>query len=413
MHLVFDPYLTIAGICVIIIFSYIFLLIAKYTKIPSVLLLITTGVGLRYLSAVFGISLPDLFSPMNLLGIIGLMMIVLEGALDIEISKEKIWLILSSFFTAAITLGLIAFGIAYVLQMLLLEESFFKCLLYSIPLATVSSAIVIPSTQNLITNKKEFLIYESTFSDILGILFMDFAIVQYSSKAELAKAISLNVLFSLISSFIIAYILIFVFQKIKTKIKFFLFISILGLLFSIGKYFHFSSLLAILVFGIMLKNYRKFFAGWLKKLISSDDVIKSIHKEFHLITEETSFLIRTFFFIVFGMTINIQSMLSTELWIITAAILLVIYLIRLVNLMVFIRSGSIFPELFVSPRGLVTIILFYKIPEQYKIDGFNEGLLFSVIVATNIIMMFGLMIWGKNEINIKPRGESSLSEINY
>lgn len=242
---------------------------------------------------------------------------------------------------------------------------------------------------------------------------MDFAIVQYSSKAELAKAISLNVLFSLISSFIIAYILIFVFQKIKTKIKFFLFISILGLLFSIGKYFHFSSLLAILVFGIMLKNYRKFFAGWLKKLISSDDVIKSIHKEFHLITEETSFLIRTFFFIVFGMTINIQSMLSTELWIITAAILLVIYLIRLANLMVFIRSGSIFPELFVSPRGLVTIILFYKIPEQYKIDGFNEGLLFSVIVATNIIMMFGLMIWGKNEINIKPRGESSLSEINY
>ena len=122
MHLVFDPYLTIAGICVIIIFSYIFLLIAKYTKIPSVLLLITTGVGLRYLSAVFGISLPDLFSPMNLLGIIGLMMIVLEGALDIEISKEKIWLILSSFFTAAITLGLIALGIAYVLQMLLLEE---------------------------------------------------------------------------------------------------------------------------------------------------------------------------------------------------------------------------------------------------------------------------------------------------
>lgn len=106
-------------------------------------------------------------------------------------------------------------------------------------------------------------------------------------------------------------------------------------------------------------------------------------------------------------------MLSTELWIITAAILLVIYLIRLANLMVFIRSGSIFPELFVSPRGLVTIILFYKIPEQYKIDGFNEGLLFSVIVATNIIMMFGLMIWGKNEINIKPRGESSLSEINY
>lgn len=51
-----------------------------------------------------------------------------------------------------------------------LNESYLNCLIYSIPLSIVSTAIVIPSISHLEEAKKEFLIYETSFSDIIGIM---------------------------------------------------------------------------------------------------------------------------------------------------------------------------------------------------------------------------------------------------
>ena len=50
------------------------------------------------------------------------------------------------------------------------------------------------------------------------------------------------------------------------------------------------------------------------------------------------------------------------------------------------------PELFLLPRGLVTVILFYQIPAAHQTASFNNGILFFVIIATNVLMAFGLMI---------------------
>ena len=49
-------------------------------------------------------------------------------------------------------------------------------LVYAVPLSIVSSAIVIPSVGSLMPEKKEFMIYEGTFSDILGIMFFYFLV---------------------------------------------------------------------------------------------------------------------------------------------------------------------------------------------------------------------------------------------
>ena len=46
--------------------------------------------------------------------------------------------------------------------------------LYATPLSILSSAIIIPSVTGLKENKKEFHIYESTFSDIIGIMMFYF-----------------------------------------------------------------------------------------------------------------------------------------------------------------------------------------------------------------------------------------------
>ena len=46
----------------------------------------------------------------------------------------------------------------------------FVSLLITIPLSILSSAILLPSIDSIEENKREFLIYESTFSDIVGII---------------------------------------------------------------------------------------------------------------------------------------------------------------------------------------------------------------------------------------------------
>ncbi len=102
------------------------------------------------------------------------------------------------------------------------------------------------------------------------------------------EAISLNIIVSVVVSIVFSYLLVWIFQKVKTQIKFFLFLAILALLFSIGEYFHYSALLIILTFGVILNNTHVFFRGPLSKLIIESD-IQPIRHEFILITNESSF----------------------------------------------------------------------------------------------------------------------------
>jgi hypothetical protein len=51
-----------------------------------------------------------------------------------------------------------------------LDISLLNGLLFSIPLSILSSAIILPSIEDLDEDKREFMIYESTFSDIVGII---------------------------------------------------------------------------------------------------------------------------------------------------------------------------------------------------------------------------------------------------
>lgn len=50
------------------------------------------------------------------------------------------------------------------------------------------------------------------------------------------------------------------------------------------------------------------------------------------------------------------------------------------------------------PRGLITILLFYGIPETFKLSKFNEGILFFVILVTSLIMMIGSLAYGRPAI---------------
>ena len=160
-----NPYTLIIASSIIVILSYLFNIIAKRTNIPSVLLLIATGIVISLFIKILDAA-PYNFRPvLEILGIVGLIMIVLEASLDLKLGKEKRNLIASSFTIAFLSLIFTSTLISIIL-IYYLDTDLAQALLYSLPLSIISSAIVIPSISGLDKDKKEFMIYESTFSDI-------------------------------------------------------------------------------------------------------------------------------------------------------------------------------------------------------------------------------------------------------
>jgi len=58
----------------------------------------------------------------------------------------------------------------------------------------------------------------------------------------------------------------------------------------------------------------------------------------------------------------------------------------------FFVHSSLFPEVLMIPRGLITIVLLYIIPQHLQLGSFNTGILFFVVLVTSLIMMAGLML---------------------
>ncbi|NOX48545.1 MAG: sodium:proton exchanger, partial [Chlorobi bacterium] len=104
----------------------------------------------------------------------------------------------------------------------------------------------------------------------------------------------------------------------------------------------------------------------------------------------SAFLIRTFFFFIFGCSVSFALLYDFRIVITGSIIVGILYGIRYLYLR-FLAKRNLYPELFIAPRGLITILLFYAIPEEYSIGLISEGVLFFVILVTSIIMMFGLM----------------------
>ena len=393
----FDPYIFAIVICLVIILSYAFSIISSRTNIPSVLLLIGLGIGVQYGLRALEINIGSvLFQILEVLGIFGLIMIVLEAALDLKLTREKLPLVYKSLGIALAALVLTSLAIAYLLNYFVIDN-FLTALVYAVPLSVMSSAIIIPSVAGLSEHKREFLIYESTFSDILGIMYFYFLIGNLEAQrvGTVVTDVVGNIALTVVLSLVLGYLLVWLFQQLSAQVKLFLLISVLVLLYSVGKLFHLSSLVIILIFGLMLNNYLLFFRGRYRRLINETVIDKTI-EEFHLVTIESAFVVRTFFFVVFGMTLDLTTLLDHETLLISLAIVVAMYVIRFVCLKV-VLLRKIIPELWVAPRGLITILLFFAIPVELTTDQFNSGILLSTVLVTSIVMTIALIVKPKEE----------------
>ncbi|MGV4529833.1 cation:proton antiporter domain-containing protein [Ornithobacterium rhinotracheale] len=408
-----DIYLIMGGMSILIIFSYLFDTIARNTQFPSVILLIATGIGLRFLADSFHYHIPYLDKIIPTFGTIGLILIVLEGALELKINKEKKGIIFKGFISALVILLLTATGLAMLVNYWL-GVPFLNAMLEVTPLAIISSAVAIPSAAGLIEKDKEFVVYESTFSDILGIILFYFIkphiIDSNGEPYEVAKSITIGSFGSLILemvivvivSFVVIYILFTLIEKISHNVKFFLILALLILAYVIAKKFHLSALIIIFFFGLFMANTRDMLPDKFKKYIPTKKVNEGLH-EFHLLTAESTFLIRTGFFLFFGFNITLDMFSNTATYLYGLAIIGIIFFVRF-GYFAATQPRNILPTASIAPRGLITILLFLDLPLAMSNDFVNEKVLLIVILLSMLIMLLGLILTPENkETKEKPK----------
>jgi Kef-type K+ transport system membrane component KefB len=372
----------------LVILSYLFDMIAKQFKFPSVIFLMGSGIGLHYLSRFLGIEINGFTQILPVIGTIGLILIVLEGALELKLEKSKAPLIKrafhSSLFILLLTTGVIAGFLNW-----MTGSSYHQCFLNAVPFGIISSAIAIPTASVLSSERKNFIIYESSFSDIFGIILFNFMI----SNNSITASSFINLIGQSVTILILAGAfclgLLYLMKRIKHHLKFFLIIAVLVLVYGIGKLYHLPTLVIVLAFGLFLNNIHWIKLPWFEKHFTYEN----FSKDFNQLTQlsgETAFIVRTFFFLIFGFTLNVESLMHLDVLIWGIIIVILIYSIRVFYQKILIPEIS-WAEIFLSPRGLISILLFFSIPVSKKLEGVTDGLLFFVILATSVVMAMGLL----------------------
>lgn len=361
--------------------------------IAPVLLLIGTGVVLKVvgLQTHSQVLLPS--SLLGLLGTIGLIVIVLEAAFDLKIEKENRSLFFSAMLSAALIIIFSTIVIGVTLQ-LIYHFSLHTALIYAVPLSIVSSPIVIPSVQRLTgTMQHEFIVLESIFADIMGIIMFDF-ILNYTTPLHSGLMFFGSVSIMVIISFLISIPLLLIISHTERTNKYVFVLAVLVFVYAVSKSFHLSALILVLIFGMTLNNIEGILKFLKIKQIFDFVAFKLELDKLRELTGEASFIIRTLFFVVFGYSIDLHLLVSWHVLFFGLILLAMIYVVRYLLLTLCLRRNVVL-ETFIAPRGLITILLYSQIPMAVASDNFKSGIIFFIIITTSIIMSANLIINGK------------------
>lgn len=395
----------IIAICGLILLAYLFDVTVSFTRIPSVILLLIVGWSVRQLTVFLQIPMPEFSQVLPVIGTVGLILIVLEGSLELELSRSKLGVISQTLSVSLLSILIFSIGLALVFQHFS-GVGFKNALVNAIPFAVISSAIAIPTAQKFLPKDREFITYESSFSDIIGVILFNFLILNetigLATIGQFFTEMTLILLITLVTTLLLALLL----NKLKHHVKYLPIIVLIVLIYSVSKLYHLPALIIILLFGLFLGNLDKFRrVGFISKL-HPEGMTHDVHK-FRDLTVEIAFLVRVLFFLLFGYQIQTSDLLNMESLVWALGISLGIFGSRLGLLSLFrIKSPPVF---FTAPRGLITILLFLSIPSSQMIPPVSNSLIIQVILITALMLMIGMIGNGgtaKRKLEVEPIGKN-------
>ncbi len=351
----------------------------RHFKLPAVVLLIVTGLVARQVLDAFDLHYRWVDPLVPVIGTVGLILIVLEGSLDLVVTRERRALI-----GAAATSSLLGFcatlvGFAMMFHYLL-GFADFSAVLAAIPFAVISSAVAIPSAAALPMKPREFVVYESSFSDILGVLVFYAWAAAEGVPGDFALQLFGGGALSLVAAAVAAVGLYYFINQISGHVRFLPLLAGLVFLYAIGKALHLSPLIVILVCGLVINNPG--LVHWHAKLraIQASDYDQTV-REFKSVVSELTFATKSFFFLLLGYWTDVRTMLSIEAWLVAIAGIALILATRWIILSA-LRQPNVAQLVWIAPRGLITVLLFLNASHSGRIPGFPFGAVMLIVLAT-------------------------------
>jgi len=363
----------------LLMFAYLLDIVGRRWKLPSVVLLIVTGSVLRQVMASVHLHLRWIDPVVPVIGTLGLILIVLEGALDLKVSRDRLGLIARA--GASTVLGFTATLAAFAtLFHFALSLDVPVAVLAAIPFAVISSAVAIPAAHGLAAQPREFVIYESSLSDIFGVLVF-YAWLNAEGSLEL---FTFDLLggggVSLAAAAVVALLLYYFINQLEGHVRFLPLIAGLICLYAVGKELHLSPLIMVLGCGLLINNPG--LLKWHAKLRSlHSEKYEQTLKEFKGLVAELTFATKSFFFLLLGYWTNVSEMVSVKAWLVAGAGIAIIYGSRWLILKL-LRQESAERLLWIAPRGLITVLLFLSASDSGKLHGFPFGSVMLIVLAT-------------------------------
>lgn len=387
----------IALVGILVFLAHLFTGIFSRTRIPDVILLIIIGIGV---GPAFNMVSPEEFGVVGpVFTTITLIIILFESGLALKLgmlrtalSGALILAPLSFFSTMAVVAGL-----AYWLTDLEILPAF----ILGAIVGSTSETVVIPLLRQLGVKEetKTLLSVESSVNDVLSIV-ITVALVQayvvgkfeiVSVSGDLIASFLVALAFGIIGALVWSILLnrIHTIKNAMFTTPAFVFV-IYGLVETLG----YSGAIAALAFGITIGNIETIRIPIFKTLTGTVRESAGLNETERVFFSEVAFLLKTFFFIYLGISLEL---ISNELIIIALILTAVAFVLRMPAVKFSVRKVIAPKDISVMavmiPKGLAAVVL-ASIPLQQEVAGgetiqnITYGVVLISIVVTSILVLF-------------------------
>jgi potassium/hydrogen antiporter len=377
--------------------------LAKLTRIPDLIVLLLLGVSL---GPVLHLVNPDAFrGAIGILGTLALILILFEGGLELRLHQALRYL------PASLLLTILSFGLSLGLVALLgralLHLEWLDCLLLGAALGCTSGAVVIPALQQINTPEpiKVTLTIEASLGEIIAVLMVG-SLLTVNPGSSIVKDMAIDFSQHIGIALLLGVGAGALWWRVFPVIAGQAYSNILNLgvvmgVYAVGRYFHGSGLLAVLIFGITLANLPR-----TPHMTRQGARLQAFHADL-------SFLVRSFFFVMLGVVAEVvgRQHIIPGLAILAILLLARFLAVRLCRFAVPDVQPKDTDLLFwMMPRGLVTAVLALGIVAvRGPVFAFLPAMAFTVILITNLLIVWGSVRAGRVAPAAKASAEAAVA----
>jgi cell volume regulation protein A len=391
------------GVVGIIVFlAHFFTGVFSRTKIPDVLFMIAIGI---FLGPILTLVSPTHFGQVGpVFATITLVIILFECGITLKLST------LRSAIGGALGLTILTFAITTAvisaLTFWLTDLDLLPCFILGALFGTTAEAIVIPLSKQLKMQEESqtVLSIEATVSSVLCII-LTIALIEASQGGGIqVVSVTRNILSSFVVSIFLGIIGALAWSIVLHRIHAvkntmlttpaFVFV-----IFGVVEVLGFNGAMAALAFGVTMGNIEPIHSLFFKERKSAK--YSALTETEKVLFSEVAFLLRTFFFVYLGISLEL---ISTSLMTLAVIMMVVTFVIRIITAKLTISSSIPAKDASLMavmvPRGLTTMVL-ASLPLQHGIAGGEliKNLAYGLVLVSIVMSSIFILLLAKTRLS--------------